>query len=335
VFRLPAVGEPTHLSAVHVDDMIARGKDISDKLLELGHKVGKLEHVGPSGHKFLGVIYKFVRSGIVLNMQEYCSTSLPSPVTRRVPPTPMPLDVCLESIGAASDSALNELESKSYGSILGKLQWISVCLRFDILYGVQFLKRFTRSPTVYTMSLLDRLLAYVVSTKELELVIPPPSKGHYLVGYSDSTWAHMREKYRSQSGWIIGIEGIDVSGKLVFSPIHWASRTQRRVAKSSTTAEALSLLDMVEAMMYMQEGMRDMGISLRVVAKVDSKDSSDLLRAGTYVNPRDKSLILTVHVLREYINSGRVELVKIPREVNYADELVKPTKGTLIRSLFK
>jgi len=175
----------------------------------------------------------------------------------------------------------------------------------------------------------------VKSTKELELLIPVPSKSHYLVGYSDSTWAHTREKFRSQGGWIVGIQAVSSDGKLEFSPLSWASRTQRRVAKSSTTAEALSLLDMVDAMLCIQEGMADMGISKRAVAKIDSKDSSDLLKAGTYINPKDKSLILTVHVLREYIDNGRIELVKIPREVNYADELVKPTKGSLLRSLYR
>jgi len=152
-----------------------------------------------------------------------------------------------------------------------------------------------------------------------------------LVGYSDSTWANARDNFRSVSGWIVGV--INPTGK--FNPVAWASKVQSRVAKSSNAAELLSAVDMSDVLMHVQGLFTEMGMRLKLPqARTDSNGVVGLCKPDSCVNPKDKSLICNVHVMRDRTREGSFEVVKVDRSVNFADELCKPTRCDMLRSLF-
>jgi len=46
-------------------------------------------------------------------------------------------------------------------------------------------------------------------------------------------------------------------------------------------------------------------------------------------------MLVSVSMLREYVNDNKLEVRKWPRDRKLADELVKPTKCELLQSLFR
>jgi len=177
LFSKVSEGKVSRLAITHVDDLCAKGPGIDRDMSELGLIIGKSGKLDNT--KFLGVVYRHIPVGVVLSMSQYIKDNLPKPVTRRVPTTPLPLAAHVD-MDSEVDTVLPESQITIFQSKLGKLQWLAVCLRFDILYAVHYLKRYQCKPTVSAMMLLDRLIAYVWYTKELELVIPPPSDSHRL-----------------------------------------------------------------------------------------------------------------------------------------------------------
>jgi len=326
-------GKVKNVVITHVDDMAGKGHGIEDELRSLGKQLSKMKVLGTE--RFLGPVYSQTPEGVTISMCAYIESKIPPPAFRKIPDCPLPVYGKTLQMPEGSDSLLNDDEHRAYERKLGVLEWIAACMRFDIMYSVHWLKRFSRSPTRHVMWLLERLNAYVWHTRHYMLLLHPPHETDRMIGYSDSTWASQREGLKSQGGHLIGIEA-DIDGKTEFSPIAWVSKTQKRTARSSMNAEMMALSDMNDEMQHLARARLDMGLEVCPrIARIDSNDAVSMMRPMSYVNPKDKSLIVSVSMLREYVNDNKLEVRKWPRDRNLADELVKPTKCELLQSLFR
>ena len=91
----------------------------------------------------------------------------------------------------------------------------------------------------------------IVKAKKEKSRICIPNLGNLselsIIAYSDASFANL-EDGGSQGGYIIFVVGSNGN----YFPLHWQSKRIRRIVKSTQAAEALAMVDLVEACMYYQ-----------------------------------------------------------------------------------
>jgi len=113
------------------------------------------------------------------------------------PSIPISISSDVDSLIAASPS-LSSSGITMYQARVGSLLYLATHTRPDILYATTFLARYTKSPTEYHFSLVNTLLEYVVSTKDLGLRFHS-GEGIVLYASSDASYACHPDR-KSHSG---------------------------------------------------------------------------------------------------------------------------------------
>jgi len=153
-------------SVVHVDDIAASGRAISSEVRSLGYQFREVKPVGELGSPMLGVeVFKF-DSCIVLSMEKYIVAKLVKSTRKSCPVSPLPV-----ILPDGNDESELIKDVIVFQKPLGQLMWIATSERFDILYAVNWLSRYTSAPRASHMRVLDHLLAYVHGTKHLKLLL--------------------------------------------------------------------------------------------------------------------------------------------------------------------
>ena len=106
------------------------------------------------------------------------------------------------------------------------------------------------------------------------------------------------------------------------SAISWKSSQQHVVALSTTEAEYLALAAAVKESFWLKGLAAELGVNQRCI--VVGYDSSAIALAKHQVyHERSKHIDVRLHFIREKIEDGEVEVLKIRTKVNPADMLTK------------
>ena len=137
---------------------------------------------------------------------------------------------------------------------------------------------------------------------------------------------------QSQIGYIVSLK--DDSGRVC--PIQWKSNRAKRVARSATEAEALSLMEAADMVRYLNEVWTE--ISGRsgspVIIKTDSKTLKDAIKSRVPVKPR--TLRIDMAGIKEILDKGEMTVVWVGKKEQLADSLTKDdaSKDKLRRYMF-
>ena len=144
----------------------------------------------------------------------------------------------------------SEAPSKfEYRSCIGSLYHLVNCTRPDICYAVSYAARFQVKPSNTEITALKRILQYLNSTRDLELVYnKSETKTFNIVVYADASFAPQGEK--STSGWIIFVND---------SCVVWKTLKQSITAKSSAEAEYIALTQAVSDAIYLRSILMELG----------------------------------------------------------------------------
>ncbi len=122
-----------------------------------------------------------------------------------------------------------DLEKCPYGRILGKLMYLSHMTRPDICNAVRELGRHMHDPCTRHWSSLQHVIRYLATFPKKGISFKrEKNQGEQLKGYSDADFAADTETRRSCAGYVLFL------GK---TPITWSSKTERRIALSTTESE--------------------------------------------------------------------------------------------------
>ncbi|KAI7959894.1 hypothetical protein MJO29_004962 [Puccinia striiformis f. sp. tritici] len=88
----------------------------------------------------------------------------------------------------STNSGTVGIRPTDYLSIIGSLNYVAVATRPDISFAVNFLARFSSSPSVEHWKCLEHLVSYLANTKTLPLSIHPRTSGPALQCYVDANW---------------------------------------------------------------------------------------------------------------------------------------------------
>jgi transposase InsO family protein len=226
--------------------------------------------------------------------------------------TPLPAGVEAHLVKFEDQASTSEI--KKYQQLIGSLLYAQIGSRPDISFAVARLSQFASNPSPQHLRLAKYVLSYLNTTKDLQLRYAGGTSGDGLVGYADSSWGDQEDKH-STSGYVF---------LLANAPISWCMRKQKTVAQSTTEAEYMSICDASNQAQWYRTFLKELGyeVTSPISLHCDNKGAVDLA-LNPVTGRRSKHISIKYHAIREYVETGVVNLVRTPTGEMLADGLTK------------
>ena len=334
--------------AIWVDDFIVMAADTVLKnsfKTELSQRF-KMRDLGPL-HHFLGMEVTRDRKRGTLQLTSVSHTS--ELIDRfgmqdaRSVATPLPPKTSLLPTGANESDVLTA--EYPYRSLIGSLQYLAMTTRPDISFAVSLLARFQARPSKQHWDAAKHVVRYLKGTLDMGLTYSAQSSditvsdthdspsvtqssdppvvttsgilsGNVLYGYVDASWAEDVSTRRSQTGYVFMYAG---------AAVHWSTKLQTTVALSSTEAEYLALSSATKEGLYLRLLFSDLtGYSQQSVVLCEDNQSTMKMAQRLSSSERTKHIDVRHHFIRDYVNSGVIQLRYVSTGIQAADCLTKP-----------
>jgi hypothetical protein len=316
------------LAALYVDDMMTAAKSPEESLkciTDLHFNLGKGRSL-QTNDDFAGVQIIFdgkdtrTTQSITLSQEKYATEEVKDPSWARKAATPLPVTTLPRE--REKENKLDATGHHSYRSVVGKIMWLATTTRPDLSYTASYLARGLASPSDRDFELADRCSRYIKDTADLVLIYPKINWDQAeLTVVSDAAFAAPRDDFRSQSGHLILLHD-----KNNANLVQWKSATQTvKSANSSMAAECIAAKPAWILGIYLRNLIKGMtGKFLKLNFAIDNDDLYKAVKLRKRAIPKDRSLTLTVHQLRESADEDGVTVKFTPGKVNIADGLTKP-----------
>ena len=218
----------------------------------------------------------------------------------------------------AGNRVLGKKELTEYRSVVGQLNWISLHTMPDISYNVSELSKAFKEGTTQDMRKLIKIVRKVKSIMGGVVIDELEEENTYWEAYTDASFGNVEDGH-TQIGYIISV----TDGKKR-CPIWWKSRKSRRVAKSTIEAEALSVGEAIERVVYLNSLWAEIvgERKLKAFVKTDSKTLMTAIKSSTGVS--SKRLKIDIAAIRETIELGEISEVQwVQGKHQVADVLTK------------
>ena len=134
----------------------------------------------------------------------------------------------------------------------------------------------------------------------------------------DSDYAGDLDKRRSTTGYVFTFSQ---------APVSWRSTLQSTVALSTTEAEYMAMTEAMKEAIWLQGLLDDLGVEQDILKiNCDSMSAIYLARNQVY-HARTKHIDVRYHFVREILEEGDIDLLKIHTSENPADMLTKVVSG--------
>ena len=163
----------------------------------------------------------------------------------RAAKTPMGQKELLPYEGHASFKSINVYQKK-----IGSILFVAVSTRPDIAFAVSRLARFNSNPSQQHRTEADRVILYLVRTKNLGLQFGGADKFEVA---SDASFADNTMDRTSSQAYVM---------KLFGGTIGWRANKQDTVTTSTTEAELLALAQAAKESMFQSRLVRELGVKL-------------------------------------------------------------------------
>jgi hypothetical protein len=206
-----------------------------------------------------------------------------------------------------------------YLPYIGVLLYLAQGTRPDIAYVTHYLARFSLNPNDSHWEALRRLVGYVRSTAQLELVVEPVDSGGVLRTYVDASW--MGEGARLHHGYITTLWSVLLA---------WNAKRQTVIAKSTCQAEYVALSKASDKAIWMA------GIVEPLIGKTtptllcDNKAAVKIAKNAASMK-KTKNIQRKFHATNEHLRKGEIELEWIPGAKQLADCFTKALGANLVR----
>jgi hypothetical protein len=257
-----------------------------------------------------------------------------------------------DSVLHADPSQTPRTDTWNYRSVIGKLNFLAQITRPDISFTVHQCARFCTRPTRLHELVVKRIIRYLQLTKDKGMQLQP-TKSFTLDMYVDADFAGqwhkehpcLRENVLYRTGYNITYCGC---------PIHWASKSQSKIALSTTESEYIALSmatsELLPIKRILLEGQQHTLIRTPLNDNFNVTKSSHLQASRIYEDnqacitlaesehskARTKHIAIKWHHFRDQIRSGHIQIIKVDTAANWADILTKPLtrqKHELLRKL--
>ncbi|XP_077974967.1 uncharacterized protein LOC144430759 [Styela clava] len=305
VFYVYCNGELQGIAGIHVDDILWSGTEyFENNLISKLRSTFLISSEKNEAFKYLGLDIQQSADEILINQELYVKN--------------------LETIKVTSDDA--ECLSSSQIDILraniGRLLWASNQTRPDVSYDVcqlaSNLKDGKKKDLLYINKIIRRLKNQQLSLKYKNLGNDELLK---IVVFADAAYGNLRDG-GSQGGNLVFLVGENNECSL----LSWQSKRIRRVAKSTLTAETLSLSDAVDNAVFIKDMFAEIYFgklkSLQLDVITDNRSLCEALRSSKNVS--NKRLRVEIGMLKEMIQNKEINSISwVESKKQLADVLTK------------
>jgi hypothetical protein len=309
--------------AFHVDDLLitsVRGEMVDKLEVLLKSKFQAITINKSDKHSYLAMNMLVDTEGIHLDMIAYIEKCLEGKKIGRSTFSPATDDL----FEVPEDGVLlSEMEKKMFHSDVAKLLYLAKRTRGQILTAVSHLSGRVNVATVDDQVKLDRVFAYLSTTKDEVLHLKSGGSVNPEV-YIDASFG-VHSDGTSRTGMVIMLAGAAIAC--------WSSK-QKLVTKSSTEAEVVALSDGLTNALWMREMVLAQGYKLAPTRIYeDNEGVLKIMKSGRSPKHRTRHLNIRHFFARDRVQTGDIELVYKPTGEMIADIMTKPVTGRLFNRL--
>jgi Reverse transcriptase (RNA-dependent DNA polymerase) len=309
---------------VYVDDLFITSD--SDRVLDeidttLRFKYGGVTSKKGPIHEYLGIMWDFTTQGEVsMRMDGYIKDIFKKYTVTRT--RSVPANENLFTISNDSPELSTE-KRENFHSIVMTLHYLAKRIRTDILTAVSWCASRVLHPTEEDELKLDRILEYLMKTKDRATVLRIGDKLE-LRAYVDASYAVYHDA-KSVSGVVLML------GEAV---IYVKSSKQKIVTRSSTEAELVAISDSLSQVLWTREYMLSSGVPLGpVILYQDNLSTIFLANKGRSTNEKTRHIKIRYFFIHHYIDMKEITIVHMPTAKMIADIMTKPLHGALFNKL--
>ena len=307
---------------VYVDDIFvaARTESAKNRVVEIIRSTYNTITVaeGPV-QSYLGMSFDFTQQGkVMISMTKHINELLGNYKGKE---KASPADNNIFRVTESNN--LSRDYSEIFHSTTAKLLYIAKRARPDLLTAVAFLTTRVQHPTEADNKKLERVLGYLLRTRDRALVLEP-SRDMQLSAYVDASY-DVHEGARSHTGVLLTL------GK---GALYAKSSKQKLVTKSSTEAELVALADATDVIMWARCFLSSLGYVQRPTRVYqDNKSTMTIATKGYDMHGRTKHVSLRYFSVSDLVQRCELTLSYLPTEEMIADILTKPLQGQLFNLL--
>lgn len=308
---------------IHVDDLLiaTNNSALMDGIVNQLKTDFELKDLGEASH-YLGIDIERRENGtFTLSQEKYIEKILEESGLADGKGSKYPLDPGYYKINDEKFLPNNE----KYRKLIGMLLYLSTNTRPDISASVSILSQKVSKPTVTDLNEVTRVIRYLKMTKNLKLHLGGPSSE--LIAHSDANWGEDRADRKSNSGYVVTLNG---------GAISWCCRKQNLVTLSSAEAEYVAICETVKEVMWLSGLVEffDVFVPKPVTVMTDSQSCVAMVKDSKY-SSRTKHMDIKYQYTKDMVRNGEIKLQYVSTVENIADMMTKPLGPTRIQKLRK
>lgn len=230
--------------------------------------------------------------------------------TGSVPYTPMRNKELLPYEGKATFNSINQYQRK-----IGSILYAAVITRPDIAFAASRLARFNTNPSEEHHAEADRVIRYLLGTKDLALQLGGCNSFEVA---SDASFADNSTDRTSSQAYVMRLFG---------GTIGWRANKQDTVTTSTTEAELLALAQAAKEALFVSRLIKELGVTLddsQIIIQCDNKQTIRLVHAEVaLLRTKLRHVDIHNHWLRQEAINKRILVTHTPTEAMIADGLTK------------
>ncbi|GJV95139.1 retrotransposon protein, putative, ty1-copia subclass [Tanacetum coccineum] len=324
-------GDPLFIGAENCQSVNGGGSTIGDKVEENGEFLPVQQRAGvpldsiyssistsPIAAASLGQVYK--------DKFKYSEQHVAVKVIRKksLSRVELCIGVCKEGHRRlkAIRGEMKRMQNVPYASAVGSIMYAVRCTRPDVAFAQNITSRFQQNPGEAHWTAVKNILKYLRNTKDTFLVYGGNPEAELQVKcYCDAGFETDRDDTKSQTGYVFVLNG----GAVV-----WKSSKQSTTAQHATEAEYIAASEAAKEAVWIRKFIDELGVvpSNDYSIKMNYDNFSAIIIAKELgIQKGVKHFQRKYHYVREYIETGEIDIVKVHTDDNLADPFMKALAG--------